>query len=235
MDLGNLLFTNISPKQTFLKNSFWLFLSQGLSRLFKFILVIVSARVLGPSGFGTFNYILSIATFFFIAADWGIGSLIIREYQQLEEKEKYVRVSFLFRLIATALCLIAAFAGLFVFQNPEFRINFLIISIYLFISNIKDFLVSFLRAIQKMEKEFIVILVEGFSVMAFGIFLILIHRNIISLSFGYLIGVFLSLLTAILMTRSYKEYFKPQFDKETFKKILKDGFPMLLFGILGFI
>lgn len=99
-------------------------------------------------------------------------------------------MSFLFRLIATALCLIAAFAGLFVFQNPEFRINFLIISIYLFISNIKDFLVSFLRAIQKMEKEFIVILVEGFSVMAFGIFLILIHRNIISLSFGYLIGVF---------------------------------------------
>ena len=235
MDLGNLLLNNISPKQTFFKNSFWLFLSQGLSRLFKLILIIVSARILNPTGFGTFNYLLSIGAFFFIAADWGIGSLIIREYQQLEEKEKYVRVSFLFRLIATALCLIAAFAGLFVFQNPEFRINFLIISIYLFISNIKDFLVSFLRAIQKMEKEFIVILVEGFSVMAFGIFLILIHRNIISLSFGYLIGVFLSLLTAILMTRSYKEYFKPQFDKETFKKILKDGFPMLLFGILGFI
>ncbi|HON22101.1 MAG TPA: oligosaccharide flippase family protein, partial [Candidatus Paceibacterota bacterium] len=123
MDLGNLLFTNISPKQTFLKNSFWLFLSQGLSRLFKLILIIVSARILNPTGFGTFNYLLSIGAFFFIAADWGIGSLIIREYQQLEEKEKYVRVSFLFRLIATALCLIAAFAGLFVFQNPEFRIN----------------------------------------------------------------------------------------------------------------
>jgi len=88
---------------------------------------------------------------------------------------------------------------------------------------------------QKMEKEFIVILVESFSVMAFSIFLILVHRNIISLSFGYLIGVLLSLITACLIVRSYKDYLKPQFDKQLFLQILKDGFPMLLFGILGFI
>jgi len=235
MDLGNLLFNNISPKQTFFKNSFWLFLSQGLSRLFKLILVIVSARILNPTGFGTFNYILSIASFFFIAADWGISSLIIREYQQSQEKEKYIRVSFLFRLIATALCFIAALVGIFVFQSPEFRLNFLILSIYLFVSNIKDFFVAFLRAMQKMEKEFIVILVESFSVMAFSIFLILVHRNIISLSFGYLIGVLLSLITACLIVHSYKDYLKPQFDKQLFLQILKDGFPMLLFGILGFV
>jgi len=235
MNLGNLLFNNISPKQTFFKNSFWLFLSQGLSRLFKLILIIVSARILSPTGFGTFNYILSIASFFFIAADWGVSSLVIREFQQIQEKEKYVRVSFLFRIIAASLCLLAAFVGLFFFESAEFRLNFIILAIYLFICNIKDFFVTFLRANQKMEKEFIIIVVEGFSVMAFSIFLILLYKNVISLSFGYLLGMLMSFITAAFLVKSYKTYLKPQFDKKFFLQILKDGFPLLLFGLLGFI
>jgi len=235
MDLANLLFKNNSPKQTFFKNSFWLFLSQGLSRLFKLILIIVSARILSPTGFGTFNYILSIASFFFIASDWGLSSLVIREYQQSSEKEKYLRVSFLFRIIAASLCLIAAFVGIFFFESAEFRLNFIILSIYLFISNIRDFFVTFLRAMQKMEKEFIVIVVEGFSVMVFSILLILLYKNVISLSFGYLLGILMSFITAALMVKSYKAYLKPHFDKKLFLQILKDGFPLLLFGLLGFI
>jgi len=94
MDLENLLFTNISPKQTFLKNSFWLLLAQIISRLFKLILVLVSARLLGPTGFGTFSYILSIVTFFFMFADWGVNTLLVRDFQQKEEKEQYVKVAF---------------------------------------------------------------------------------------------------------------------------------------------
>ncbi|MGB9847788.1 MAG: flippase [Minisyncoccia bacterium] len=235
MDLENLLFNNISPKQTFFKNSFWLLFSQILSRLFKLILVLVSARVLGPTGFGTFNYILSIGTLFFLFADWGINTLIIRDYQQAVEREKYTRAAFLFRILTTSLCLIAAILGLFVFQNPEFRLNFLVISIYLFVANIKDLFVSFLRAIQKMEKEFIVILVESFSVMAFSIFLILIYKNIISLSVGYLIGVLLSFITAGLMIKPFKNYFLPQLDKNLFKQLFINGLPVALFGLLNFI
>jgi len=235
MHLGNLLFNNISPKQTFFKNSFWLFLSQGLSRLFKLVLIIISARILNPAGFGTFNYILSIASFFFMAADWGVSSLIIREYQQSEQKEKYIQTGFLFRIISTSLCLVAAFVGIFFFESPEFRINFIILSIYLFIANIKDFFIAFLRAMQKMEKEFIVIFMEGFFVMAFSVFLILIHRNIISLSVGYLLGVLMSFITAALLVKSYKTYLKPQFDKKLFLQIIKDGFPLLLSGVASFL
>lgn len=235
MDLENLLFTNTSPKQTFIKNSFWLLLSQAFSRFFKLILVLVSARILGPNGFGTFNYLLSIGTLFFLFADWGINTLIIRDYQQLEEKEHYVKAAFLFRIITASLCLIAALVGLFIFKNPIFRLNFLVISLYFFVSNIKDLFVSFLRAIQKMEKEFLVVFVEGFCAMAFSVFLILIYRNVISLSFGYFFGVLMSFITAALVLRSFKEYFKPKFDKELIKKIIINGFPVALFGLLNFI
>lgn len=235
MDLENLLFNNISPKQTFFKNSFWLLLSQALSRFFKLILVLVSARILGPNGFGTFNYILSIATLFFLFADWGVNTLIIRDYQQVEEKERYIKAAFMFRIITVSLCLIAALIGLFVFESNVFRLNFIVLSLYLFVSNIKEIFVAFLRAIQKMEKEFLIVFAEGFFVMAFSIFLILINRNVISLSAGYLIGVLLSFTTALLVVKNFKANFKPKFDKELLKKLLINGFPIALFGLLNFI
>jgi len=235
MDLENLLFTNISPKQTFFKNSFWLLLAQIISRLFKLILVLVSARLLGPTGFGTFSYILSIVTFFFMFADWGVNTLLVRDFQQKEEKEKYVKVAFAFRLIMVVLCLLAAIGGFFVFQNPEFRINFLVLAIYLFVANIRDLFVSFLRAIQKMEKEFLAVFAESFSTMAFGVFLMLVYKNVISLSFGYLIGVLISFITTAFLIKSFKNYFQPKIDKQLIKKMIVDGFPLALFGLLGFI
>lgn len=235
MDLENLLFNNLSPKQTFFKNSFWLLLSQALSRFFKLILVLVSARFLGPNGFGTFNYILSIATLFFLFADWGVNTLLIRDYQQIEEKERYTKAAFMFRIITVSICLIAALIGLFVFENPVFRLNFIVLSLYLFVSNIKETFVAFLRAIQKMEKEFLIVFAEGFFVMVFSIFLILINRNVISLSLGYLIGVLISCITALIVIKNFKSYFKPAFDKELLKKLLINGFPIALFGLLNFI
>ena len=69
----NFLLTNFSPKQIFLKNTFWLFLAQIISRILKFVLIVIAARILGPQEYGSFNYVLSIVGFFFIFADFGIA------------------------------------------------------------------------------------------------------------------------------------------------------------------
>jgi O-antigen/teichoic acid export membrane protein len=44
------LFKNKSPRQIVLKNTFWLSLGQFFTRLFKFLLVVFAARILGPEG-----------------------------------------------------------------------------------------------------------------------------------------------------------------------------------------
>src|SRR3989339_817639 len=90
LNFRSLLFFNLHPRQTVIKNAVWLGLAQVLSKLLKLVLVIVSARLLGPRGFGTFNYVLSIMSVYFIFSDWGINTLIVRDYQQKPDIARYI-------------------------------------------------------------------------------------------------------------------------------------------------
>jgi len=235
MSLQSLFFENRSPKQTVFKNSFWLFLSQGVSRLFKFLLVIASARILGPAGFGSFNYILSIVSLFFIFSDWGIGTLIVRDFQQKKEPESYLRAGLFLKIVLALFLFIVALAGSLVFNSIEFKRNFILLAIFLFVANIRDFIISLFRALQKMEKEFWVIAGESFSVLVFGVILLLLYKNIISLSLAYLASVLISSVVALRLAKSLSVYLKPIFQKELIKSFFVNGAPLALFGLLGFI
>lgn len=235
MSLQSLFFENRSPKQTVFKNSFWLFLSQGVSRIFKLLLVIVSARLLGPAGFGSFNYILSIASLFFIFSDWGIGTLIVRDFQQKKEPEPYLRAGLFLKIVLSLFLFIVALAGSLLFQSIEFKKNFILLAIFLFAANIRDFIISLFRSLQKMEKEFWVIAAESFSVLVFGVILLLFYKNIISLSLAYLLSVLISSVVALRLAKGFAVYLKPIFQKELIKNFFINGAPLALFGLLGFI
>ena len=229
------VFKNISPKQIVLKNTFWLVLGQIFIRLFKFLLVIFAARILGPESWGSFQYILSIASIFFIFSDWGISNLLIRDYQQKEDfKERICTGSFIREFLAFVSLLIALIFSL-IFENINFRKTFIILSLFLFLGNVRSYIESFFQAIQKMEKQFILILIESLITLIFGITLLLIVQDIIVLSYAYLAGVFISFVFAIFLAKDFLVYFKPKINYEFIKYYLINGFPLALFGMLGFI
>ena len=84
--LKNFLFNNLSPKQTILKNTFWLYFSEIISKGFRLLVFIYIIRVLGPKNFGVFEYLLSFVGIFFLFADFGILTIFIRDYQQQQDK-----------------------------------------------------------------------------------------------------------------------------------------------------
>jgi O-antigen/teichoic acid export membrane protein len=143
MDIEKFLLTNISPKQIVIKNTFWLSLGQFFTRLFKFLLVIFAARILGPEGWGSFQYVLSITSIFFIFSDWGIGNLLVRDYQQKEDFEERIRTGSLIRISLAFLSLIIALIASLIFENPNFKITFIILSFFLFFDNLRNYISSF--------------------------------------------------------------------------------------------
>jgi O-antigen/teichoic acid export membrane protein len=147
MDIEKFLLTNTSPKQIVLKNTFWLSLGQILYRLFKLLLIVFAARILGPEGWGSFQYVLSIASMFFIFSDWGIGNLLVRDYQQKEDFEERIRTGTLIREVLAFLSLVIALIFSLIFENVDFRKTFIILSFLLFFSNIRDYINSFFQAI----------------------------------------------------------------------------------------
>ena len=234
MKILSVLMQNQSPRQTVIKNTVWLGSAQVISRLLKLVLVVVSARLLGPSGFGTFNYVLSIMSMFFLFSDWGINTLIVRDYQQKSETGKYLNTGMVFKTGLALVSLVVAALGIFVFENREFRAIGLVLAIYLFFENVREFSATLFRAKQKMEKEFFVICVELTSTTAIGIGLLFVYRHVLSLAYAYALGAALSVVFGVaLVRRSFS--IKWEFDTKIVVYYLKQGMPLVLFGLLGFI
>lgn len=236
MNVKSLLLENISPKQTVLKNSFWIGLTQFLSRLLKLVLVIFSARVLGPSGFGTFNYVLAIMSLYFLFSDWGVNTLIVRDYQQQPNSiHRRINAALFLKLITLGASFLAALAGIFIFESVAFRQVAVLLSVFLVLEQGKEFFNSLFRAQQKMEKEFLVNLVEIVLTVAAGILLVLIQRSVISLSLAYLLGALAGFLLAIGLLKNYLPRLWPSFDKELLRYFFVNGLPLALFGLLGYV
>jgi O-antigen/teichoic acid export membrane protein len=235
MDIEKFLLTNISPKQIVIKNTFWLSLGQFFTRLFKFLLVVFAARILGPEGWGSFQYVLSIAAIFFIFSDWGIGNLLVRDYQQKEDFKERIRTGSLIRISLAFLSLIIALIASLIFENPNFKITFIILSFFLFFDNLRNYISSFFQAIQKMEKQFIVNFVESLLTLIFGIIFLLTLKNFISFAFAYFFGIFFSFILAILLAKNFLIYLRPKINYEFIKYYLINGLPLALFGMLGFV
>jgi O-antigen/teichoic acid export membrane protein len=210
-------------------------LGQFFTRLFKFLLVVFAARILGPEGWGSFQYVLSIASMFFMISDWGVGNLLIRDYQQKEDFKERIRTGSLIRELLAFLSLTIALIASLIFENPNFRKTFIILSFFLFFNNLRDYITSFFQAIQKMEKQFIVNFIESLLTLIFGIIFLLTLRNFVSFAFAYLFGIFFSFILAILLAKNFLIYLKPKINHEFIKYYLINGLPLVLFGMLGFV
>src|SRR3990167_5878981 len=87
-----LLFTNKDNGQAIFKNTFWIFATYFVARSLKFLLVIIAARVLGVSDYGSFSFGLSLVGMVFLFSDFGIGIILMREYAR-DSVEKSVLIA----------------------------------------------------------------------------------------------------------------------------------------------
>src|SRR3989344_6231976 len=110
------LFINANPRQTVLKNVFWLGLSNFGGRLIRASLIIYAARVLGTEGYGVFSYALGIAGFFSVFSDIGISGILTREVARHPQVAKeYISTSLIMKMVLICLSVL-----IIIFVAPHF-------------------------------------------------------------------------------------------------------------------
>ncbi len=227
------LFKNISARQIVLKNVFWIFFSQIVIRVLKFFLVIYIAKSLGPSGYGSFQYIFSILGLIYIFGDLGINNILIRDFQKKDiEKEKFLSV---IEFLNILLELIFLFLSLLVFfiVEEKIKITFLILSFFFFFQNIKNFIFSLLKALNKMEIEAIILILENLWVIILAFLLLKKWPQESTLALAYLGASVISFIISFLYIK--KIIVKPKIDLNYAKKIIINSLPFVLGGISGYI
>jgi len=229
------LFENLYPKQIVLKNTFWLWFGNILGKLCKLILILFSARILGPSGYGSFSYALAFLGIFFVFSDWGVGNILVRDYQQREDKKTIIDVGFTIKVFLLVLISVISILGFFFLKDPEARKIYFILFIFLILDHIKCFFFAIFKALQKMEKEAIVDFIESLTILILATFLLIKVKSIISLALAYLLGGILAFIISKHFINLLNIKINLDINPEKIRYFLINGTPLMLFGILGYI
>lgn len=232
--IKSLLFENIYPRQIIIKNAFWLYFSEVISKGLRLVVYLLIARNLGPSKFGIFEYLYSFVGFFFILADFGVGTLLVRDYQQRDDKNKYLNNAFSLKLIFSL-----GFAAIAIISYPlakkvdGFWLYFLIVLFYVF-SHLEIFFESYFLAIQKTEKRFIFNLVNPILILLVIVAGLRFYQDVSVVVLAYLLGMLTGLVFAYLIFLLEKKE-KLGLDFSLAKYYLKNGLALSLFGMLSYV
>lgn len=233
--IRSLLFENLSARQTFTKNVFWLSVANIANRSIRAILIIYAARALGVAGYGTFSYAVGLAAFFSIFSDMGVSAMITKEAARDHSSIKKYLSAALF--IKTILISISAILIVFVaplFSNIKEALPLLpLAALLIAFDGFRDLTFAITRARERMELEAIIGAVTNIAITVLGLAALLFNPTPSYFLLGYSLGSGVGTFFAWWMLREYAKGMTGDLDFSLVKKIFIAALPFSLMGLMG--
>ena len=222
-----------SIKQTIFKNTFWLSISEVITRFLKFLLIIYVARILGAVEYGKFSFALNLVAILIIFADLGTSTIITRELSKdLKKGKEYLSSLFSLKCFLTLFTfLLINIIALFLTPDPGIKRVIFLLSFYGIFSSLFDFANSFFRARQKMEYEAVGKILNSVFCVGLGFIFLFKLPSIITLSYAYLIGIFIAVFSVFFVLHKKFIPFGFKIDRAFWKKILSLSWPLAFIAI----
>ena len=223
----------IIKKQIF-KNTFWLGLSEGISRLAMFLLIIYVARILGPNQFGVFSFALAFCSLFLIFSHFGLSEIIIRELAEDKENEKKYPAILTLKISLSIFAYLLLFLSSFFISN-EMRKIVWILGIYVLSNNFLIIIYAFFRARQKMKYEAGIKIIQSFLILGMGFILLKYIPSVETLGYVLLGSTLLTILFVLTLFSIFIMPISLSFDFAVWKNFLKLSWPLGLAVAIGVI
>ncbi len=235
--IKNFLFKNTSDKQIVAKNTFWLSLSEVLSRILKLILIVYAARILGADGWGTFSYALSLASLIMIFSDIGLGNLIAREaVQKKEQYRSFITAALFLKGCILLLSVVVVIVAGYSFSNiPQANILFPIIGVIFLFDSLRDLGFAINRATEKMEREMIVKVVMGIVILMSGFILLKLSPTPMSIATAYVSGSIIGCILIMVIIRTQLQHYLSPFNPFMMRTVLQTVWPLALITLISSI
>jgi O-antigen/teichoic acid export membrane protein len=227
---------NIQDIKNIFKNTAWLGIGEVVSRLFLLFLFIYAARILGPQGFGIFNFALAIVSFFVIFSNLGISDITTRELAKDSEKIKHYPGILLLRILLSIGAFIIIFiVSFFLTQDEYIRKIIWILGIYVLTHNFLIVVYSFFRARRQMKYEALIRISEAFLAAVLGFLILSQSPSAMSLSYAFLSA---SLFVALFSIFFFSAIIRPvwiSWDFNLWKNFLKVSWPIGIAYAFGMV
>ncbi|MDE2018740.1 MAG: flippase [Patescibacteria group bacterium] len=206
--------------------------------MIKAIVIIYAARILGTADYGVFSYALTLAGFFTLFIDPGLNGIVLRDASQGEQESK-------FRILSTTfyIKLVLVTAGIFtvLFIAPYFSVLpgakalLPVVAFILFFDNLREFLFSFVRTMEKMEWEAGVFLLLNVAIVIFGFIALRFSPTSLALGWAYAAGTAIGLIGVLFLLRRYLKPMISHFSSRLVPKIFQAAWPFAVTGALGIL
>ncbi len=219
---------NLSQKVAF--NTIVQIATKVITVIFGLLVTILLTNYLGPEGFGNYMYVIALVIIFGAFADWGTGTIGVREAVKRKEQSRALSNIFLVRMAfsliaALMMALVAMVIPLQTTHPLLIRKAIMLGSLILALNTIKTSLLVIFQTKLQLQKQSVVDITISILIFLITLFLVWQRLGLISLVgaviLANLVGIVISFYLA---ARTIK--FDWRLDKQFIKKLLVESFPM---------
>ena len=225
----------MSTIQTIAKNTSVLAISQVITSILGFVLLIYIARYLGEVGFGKYSFAISFTALFILFADLGISNLIIRELARNKELTNgYLTNVSLIKLLLSFLAfgLIALTINLMDYpQDTTYAVY--LFGIYMILTSFALTFRSIFQAFERMEYTAVVMIIEKVILVLLVLFVLFSGYGLIELAYVYVfVGIVdVTISFSIVLIKIAKP--EPKINLSLWKTIIIGAIPFALTALFG--
>lgn len=228
--------------QRFMRNSFFLVVSYFLRFSSGLAIVVLVGRSVAKEDFGRFTFALTLASFFAVAADFGLPSLTIRDVARDHALARsYYRNILTLKTIFSLIC----FGGIVAFVNlakypPETRAVVYPVAAFTFIASLANYHYFLFRGLEQMQYEAAsAIIHNGMLIAGVAVALMMPHAGVkvpvSQVTYGYLGSGIVSTAMIMLVFGRRAGGARLSFNWQEWKALLQRSSYFALYGMLGLV
>lgn len=220
----------------FLSNMGWLMGGKIINMFLQFIVSLATARYLGPSNFGTINYVAAFVSFFSSIASLGLAVIVIKEIASgKENNNEIVWTSIWMRFGTAMLSTISIVALMFVTNRDDPQIvQIAILESLSIIFSSFDTINYYFQAKLLSKWSSIAGIMAYIGMSLYRIYLLVNNADIVWFALATSMDmIFLALFLMIFYVRI--EGFRPAFNWKIGKNLLKESYHYLIAGLIAIL
>lgn len=235
LKLKNFFLKNTSTSQTLVKNTLWIGFSTILIKIFRALIIIYAAGLLGTEEYGIFTYATGIVAIFAVFSDMGLSSILTRELSKnIEKMREYFSTALFikFSLLSGMTILILSITP-FISKFEASTKIVPIIALSIIFESLRSFFYSIPRAQNRMQTESFFGIMNELFCISLIIFFFLKNPSPETLAHSFMIGNGIGLIATLVFNKNYLLEAPKYFIKELVTPLIKLTMPFAVLGIFG--
>jgi len=215
--------------QKYFKNSSWLLVEKVFRMMVGFIVISWLAKYLGPSDFGTYNYIQSFVALFIGFATFGLDTILVRELiKSPSQTDTLLGTVFILRIIGGLTAIGIIYFAVDLLSVPVEVGMYIYVISFSFILQSFNVIDAYFQA-HVLSKYIVIINIIGFLISStLKIYLINVDANLSSFVYVIVFDNFLLAIGFIYVYKHNKKYLRKwNFNYRLAKNLLRDSWPLI--------